>query len=261
MGQPRQQLALVSSRRAYKVGGWMPRRSASLQKADFVVHWVWIQAMKPRTNAEWSHELEAAGEEQAAAIADLRDYLLRAALYSLSRSQGNLAHYAPAEIEQLAEDCAQEALLAILKHLHEFRGDSKFTTWAYKFAVNIALVAARREGWKRVSLDQLLDNPDLPEWPIVDKRMTIDPDRTALQGEVWAAMREVIHDDLTQRQQQVLKAMVFDEVPMDEIVRHLGSNRNAIYKLLHDARRKLKAQLEARGFDVPGILDLFSAKT
>ncbi len=219
------------------------------------------QAMRARTNEEWLRDLESSGEAQAAAIADLRDYLLRAALYSLSRSHGDLAHRAPAEIEQLAEDCAQDALLAILKHVHEFRGDSQFTTWAYKFAINIALVAARREGWKRVSLDQLLDNPDLPEWPIRDERSAIDPDRTALQGEVWAAMREAIDHDLTERQRQVLKAMVFDDVPMDEVVRHLGSNRNAIYKLLHDARRKLKAQLKARGFGVQEILDLFSAKT
>lgn len=214
--------------------------------------------MKSRTNAEWLHELQAEGEEQAAAIADLRDYMLRAALYSLSRSHGDLAHRAPVEIERLAEDCAQDAILAILKHLHEFRGDSKFTTWAYKFAINIALVAARREGWKRVSLDQLLDNTDLPEWPIRDERSAIDPDHAALQSEVWAAMRDVIDHDLTERQRQVLKAMVFDEAPMDEIVRHLGSNRNAIYKLLHDARHKLKTRLEERGFGVQEILDLFS---
>ena len=214
--------------------------------------------MKTRTNEEWLRELESSGEGQAAAIADLRTYLLRAALYSLNQSHGDLAQLSPAEIEQLAEDCAQDALLAILKHLREFRGDSKFTTWAYKFAINIALVAARREGWKRVSLDQLLDNPDLPEWPIRDERMAIDPDRTALQSEVWAAMRDVIDHDLTERQRQVLKAMVFDEAPMDEIVHHLGSNRNAIYKLLHDARHKLKMHLEARGFGVQEILDLFS---
>ncbi len=219
-----------------------------------------IQTMKTRTNAEWLQELESTGDAQAAAIADLRAYLLRAALYSLSRSHGDLAHLAPAEIAQLAEDCAQDAVVAILEHVREFRGESKFTTWAYKFAVNIALVTTRREGWKRVSLDQLLDDPDLPEWPIRDEYVSVDPDRGTLQGEVWAAMREVIRHDLTERQRQVLKAMVFDEVPMDEIVRHLGSNRNAIYKLLHDARRKLKAQLEARGFDVQEILDLFSAK-
>jgi len=219
-----------------------------------------IETMKTRTNAEWLQELESTGDAQAVAIADLRAYLLRAALYAFQRSRGDVGHVSQTEIEQLAEDCAQDALLAILKHLREFRGESKFTTWAYKFAVNIALVATRREGWKRVSLDQLLDDPDLPEWPIRDEHVSVDPDRRALQDEVWAAMREVIDHDLTERQRQVLKAMVFDEVPMDEIVRHLGSNRNAIYKLLHDARRKLKAQLEARGFDVPEILDLFSAK-
>jgi len=214
--------------------------------------------MKPRTNAEWLRSLEAEGEAQATAIADLRAFLLRAALYALSRSRGDLAHLSDLEIEQLAEDCAQEALLAILEHLHEFRSESKFTTWAYKFAINFSLVAARRERWKAVSLDQLLEETDLPEWPIRDAHPAGNPDRAASQAEVWATIREVIDQELTERQRQVLTAMVFDEVPLDEIVRHFGTNRNAIYKLVHDARQKLKAHLEARGFSVSEIMDLFS---
>lgn len=215
--------------------------------------------MRARSNDEWLRELEASEEEQTAAIEDLRSYLLRAALYSLSESFHGLTHLTTAEIEQRAEDCAQDALMAILKHLHEFRGDSRFTTWAYKFAVNIALTTARRESWKQVSLDQLFDEPDSPQWPTWDERADLDPDRVALRDEVWTVMREVIDRDLTDRQRQVLKAIVFDEAPMDEVVRHLGSNRNAIYKLLHDTRRKLKERLEARGFGMHEILDLFSA--
>src|SRR5512135_2901825 len=117
--------------------------------------------MKTRTNAEWLHDLRATGNEQADAIEDLRAYLLHAAQYSLNRQHGELGGLLLAEIEPLAEDCAQEALLAILKHLDEFRSESKFTTWAYKFAVNIALNAGRREIWKHTSLDQLLDQ-DVP---------------------------------------------------------------------------------------------------
>lgn len=215
--------------------------------------------MQTRTNEEWRRELESVGAEQSAAIEDLRSYLLRAALYSLNQSAHGLTHLTPEAIEQLAEDCAQDALLAILKQLPEFRGDSRFTTWAYKFAVNIALTTARRESWKQVSLDQIFDDSDLPQRLIVDERAGPDPDRAALRDEVRAAVRNVIEHDLTDRQRQVLKAIVFDEAPMDEVARHLGSNRNAVYKLLHDTRRKLKAQLEARGFGVPEILELFGA--
>ncbi len=215
--------------------------------------------MRARSNDEWRHELAASGADQASAIEDLRSYLLRAAWYSLDQSAHGLTHLTPEAIEQLAEDCAQDALLAILKQLPEFRGDSRFTTWAYKFAVNMALVAARRESWKQVSLDRLFDEPDSPQWPTWDERPELDPDRVARRDEVWTVMREVIAHDLTDRQRQVLKAIVFDETPMDEVVRRLGSNRNAIYKLLHDARRKLKDRLEARGFEARDIFDLFSA--
>lgn len=217
--------------------------------------------MKARTNEEWLRDLSAAGEAQADAIADLRMYLLRAALYSLTQAQSALAHLSPSEIGQMAEDCAQDALLAILQHLHEFRSDSKFTTWTYRFAVNMALVSARREFRKSVSLDQLLEDSELPALPVQSELTAINPDRAALQAEIWQVVREVIDHDLTERQRQVLKAMVVDEIPIDEIARYFGSNRNAIYKLMHDARRSLKANLEARGFTVQEILDLFGANT
>lgn len=215
---------------------------------------------KSRTNEEWLRELQSKDAEQAAAIADLRAMLLRAALYSLNHINAGLGHLGRDEIEQLAEDCAQDALLAVLKHLREFRGDSRFTTWAYKFAVNFALVTARRERGKNVSLDTLLENSDLPEWPIKEERAANNPDRAAQQEEIWATMREVIEREMTERQWQAIKAIIFDDVPMDELVRHWKTNRNAIYKLLHDARRKLKSHLEARGYAMEEILDLFSKK-
>jgi RNA polymerase sigma-70 factor (ECF subfamily) len=157
----------------------------------------------------------------------------------------------------VAEDCAQEALVAILGHLDEFRGDSRFTTWAYKFAVNIALVAARREGWKRVSLDALLQSDAVAS---IDAALGSDPDRSAQRTEAWAAVREVIEGGLTERQRQALTAVVLQDVPLDELVRHWGSNRNAVYKLLHDARRKVKAHLQARGLDPDEILGLFATR-
>lgn len=213
-----------------------------------------------RTNEEWLHDLQASGATQEAALADLRNLLLRAVLFFFSRNLGDFGGLARSEVLQLAEDCAQDALIAILRRLSDFRGDSKFTTWAYKFAINIALMTARRERWKGVSLDQLSfsHNSTLFEWTMQDKSSGLVPDRSAMQGEISEIIREVIEHDLTDKQRHVLILMVFNEIPMDEVVQRLGTNRNAIYKMLHDARRKLKSGLEARGFEVHETLALFS---
>lgn len=214
--------------------------------------------MKTRTNIEWLYDLRARGPEQSTALSDLRSYLLRAALYSLYRSRSNAPHLDRAALEQLAEDVAQEALLAIIKHLEEFRSESKFTTWAYKFAVNFALVAVRREHWKNVSLDEMLEGA-LPE--TLEESPAANPDRVAQQSEAWRAIRQVIETKLTERQREAIEAIAFEDVPLDEVASRWGSNRNATYKLLHDARRKLKTELEALGFDLPDLLELFRAGT
>lgn len=217
---------------------------------------------KTRTNEEWSHDLNASGEVQEAAIADLRDLLFRAVLFFFSRNLGDFERLARDEILQLAEDCAQDALIAVMNHLSEFRGDSRFTTWAYKFAINIALMTARRERWKGVSLDQLpfANDGSLAKWVIQGKLSGARPDQSALQSEISDVIREVIEQDLTDRQRRVLIWMVFNEVPMDEVARRLDTNRNAIYKMLHDARRKLKTRLQARGFEIREILALFTVQ-
>src|SRR5262245_55032183 len=101
-----------------------------------------------RTNEEWLGDLRASGAAQDAAIADLQNLLLRTSLFFFSRNLSDFGGVPREEILRRAEDCAQEALLAIMNHLAEFRGDSKFTTWAYKFAINMALMTARRERWK-----------------------------------------------------------------------------------------------------------------
>lgn len=212
-----------------------------------------------RTNQEWLHDLSASDPSQEAAIADLREILLRAALYSFGRSPGAFGGQNPEEIRQRAEDCAQDALIAVMAHLADFRGESKFTTWAYKFAINTALMAARHERWKGVSLDELASSSEdsFFEWAMMDKSPGAHPERSAMQDEVQKTIREVIEDDLTERQRGVLTMMVFHEVPMDEVVRHLGTDRNTVYKMLHDARRKLKSGLERRGFDIGEMLSLF----
>lgn len=217
---------------------------------------------KERTNDEWLHDLNATGELQETAIADLRDLLLRVALFFFSRNLGDFGELNRDEILQRAEDSAQDALIAVMNHLQDFRGDSKFTTWAYKFAINIALMAARHERWKGVSLDELSFSNEgaFFERVLQDKTDGSAPDQSALQNEVRETIQDVIEHDLTDKQRRVILMMVFNDVPMDEVVRHLGANRNAVYKMLHDARRKLKSGLQARGFDIGETLALFSSQ-
>lgn len=214
-----------------------------------------------RTNREWLHDFSASGALQEAAIADLRNLLLRAALYFFSRNLSDFGGLSRDEILQRAEDCAQDALIAVTNHLSDFRGDSKFTTWAYKFAINIAMMTARRERWKGVSLDELAssDESTFFEGMMEDKSDAVAPEQSAMQGEIREIIQDVIESDLTEKQRLVLSMMVFNDVPMDEVVRHLGANRNAIYKMLHDARRKLKDGLQSRGFEVGETLALFGA--
>ena len=213
-----------------------------------------------RTNEQWLNDLNASGEKQEAAIIDLRDLLLRATLYFFNRNLGDFANMTRDKILHTAEDCAQDALIAIMSHLSDFRGDSRFTTWAYKFAINFSLMTARREYWKGKPFEELssLDGKMLFEWA-GDQSFGLTPDQSILQEEISHILREVIERDLTEKQRQVLILMVFNEVPMDEVVQQLGTNRNAIYKMLHDARRKLKSRLQARGFEVQELLAMFRA--
>lgn len=214
-----------------------------------------------RSNQEWLTDLTASGGSQEAAIADLRNILLRAALFYFSRNLGDFGGLSRSEVLQRAEDCAQDALIAVMGHLQDFRGDSKFSTWAYKFAINIALMDSRRERWKGASLDELSESGKEAylEWILRDKSGGFTPEQSSMQLELRQVIQNVIEQHLTEKQRQVLLLMVFNEAPMDEVVLLLDSNRNAIYKLLHDARRKIKQELQSHGFEVGESLALFDS--
>jgi len=214
---------------------------------------------KPRTNEAWIEELKSPGDLQDAAIEDLRAILVRAAAYTFGRNLGDLETFSPEHVQQLAEDCAQEALLAILNNLAKFRGESKFTTWAYKFAINISLTTARRERWKGVSLDLLEEQSTQDGW-LSEYLPMADPEGAAIRKEVRQIITETIQNELTDKQRLVLKLMVFDETPMDVVVEYLNTNRNAVYKLLHDARTKLKLSLQSHGIGAAETIDLFGAQ-
>lgn len=198
-----------------------------------------IAAMDEAT--DWVAALRGPSGPRAAAIADLHALLLRAARFELGRRRGQLAHLAVRDVDDLANQAADDALVAVLAKLDDFAGRSRFTTWAYKFALLEASVKARRRAWegREVVLDHEL-------WPEPQ-----DGGRTAQermeQRELMDALRDAIATGLTTRQREVFTALALNGVPIDVLADHLGSTRGALYKTLHDARRKLRRSLAEAG--------------
>lgn len=215
--------------------------------------------MGTRTNEEWLRALRADGAEKEAALKELRERLLRAILSYLAGHHFGRPSLNGEGTRQLAEDCSQEALLAILNKLETFRGESQFTTWAYAVAVRLVLGELRRRRWKEMSLEQSRIGEELPAWPIEDVRSP-DPERTFQQQELWRILKGTIEEDLTQRQRSVLVAHVFQEMPLDLVAGRLGTNRDNVYKILHDARKKLKRCLIERGLTQEEIFGAFVAQ-
>jgi len=214
---------------------------------------------KKRSNEEWLHALRGRGAPQQEALNDLRDYLLRAVFVYLSRHRSDLSHFHHDELRQLAEDWAQDALLAIMDKLDTFRGQSKFTTWAYRFVINLAAGELRRRRWRDISLDMLpAEEEELAPLSFIEDTRAQDPERAVQQEEIWITIQRVIDEELTDRQRTALTSFVLKGMPMDEVARRLDTNRNNVYKLMHDARKKLKKRLTERGLSQEYILTLFA---
>jgi RNA polymerase sigma-70 factor (ECF subfamily) len=213
-----------------------------------------------RSNEEWLIDLRADDEKQAAALDDLKTRLQRGIYYYLSRERSDLAQVSPHELAQMAEDLAQDATLRVLDNLDSFRGDSLFTTWATRIAVRIAISDLRRARYRDYSLDDLTAEGDyLPPSanPLLGDR-PLSPERAAEREEVMRRIQHALADDLTERQMRALVAVAVQGVPLETVADEMGTNRNALYKLLHDARRKLRTALEAQGLTVEYMTGLFS---
>ncbi|TLF77597.1 RNA polymerase sigma factor [Nocardia cyriacigeorgica] len=174
------------------------------------------------------------------AIARLRDVLLRATRHQIWRLRHLLAGAGAAELEDLAQQCADDAVIAVLRQLPTFQGRSRFTTWAYKFGVHHAGVAVRRQAWRHreILLPDTLTS-------IADKSPT--PEAVFDATELGQAIAAAIARDLTPHQRRILLALVVEQVPIDVLAERLGSTRNALYKTLHDARHRLRTALIAGG--------------
>lgn len=209
--------------------------------------------MVKRTNEEWLADLKSEGERRESALADLRANILTGLPYALSRwlSPNN------PQFDALAEEVVQEALLRVLDHLDTFEGRSQFTTWANKIAVRLAISELRRQRWKDVSLDELLDNPEAPPPTNLMESPNASPETRSEQSEMLALVQRLINTELTERQRQALVAIGVRGMPLEEVARHMGTNRNALYKLLHDARLRLRQALAAQGLSPEEVLAVF----
>ncbi|HYZ27790.1 MAG TPA: RNA polymerase sigma factor [Thermoleophilaceae bacterium] len=193
---------------------------------------------------EWVASLRAGDEE---AVARLHGLLLRAARFEIGRRRHTLPHLRGDDWDDLAHQAADDALVAVLRKLSDFRGKSRFTTWAYKFALYEAADMLRRRAWQARELPLTAEG-----WEVLASPPPAAPAET---GELFAAIAEGIAEQLTTHQRDVLVAVTLNDVPIDVLAERLATTRGALYKTLHDARRKLRAYLADRGFDISGATD------
>lgn len=206
-----------------------------------------------RDNDAWLKDLHAGGKQRDAALADLRALLVRALPQGLSRllSPGN------PEFESLIEDTAQETLLRTLAGLDTFEGRSQFTTWVYKIAVRVALNELRRRRWRDVSLEGLEveegSNGALHQFAASEP----GPETAVERADILRRVQQWMAEELTDRQRAAMYAINVQNVPMEEVARRMGTNRNALYKLLHDGRVRLKHRLDREGLPPKELLEMF----
>lgn len=204
--------------------------------------------MEKRSNHEWLNALKSPGPERERALAELRTLLVRGLSYALRgwrRTAGR-------DFEALAEDFCQEALLRILDNLDSFEGRSRFTTWAHKIAVRVALTELRRKRWQDVSLDKLVAEDGAESMMSSDEA---GPETEAERTDLLAWMKRIMMEELTEKQRRAIAAIAFGGMPLEEVARRMDTNRNALYKVIHDGRVRLKRRLAREGMNPQDILE------
>ena len=190
---------------------------------------------------EWLRELRGSGASYDAAVARLHALLLRAARFEVARRRPTLPHLRGNELDEIALEAADDALMSVLARLDDFRGASRFTTWVYKFALLEAAVKLRRRAW------QGREVPLEPETWGLFSSSALEPDEQAEQSELLATLQRAIAEVLTPHQRRVLVALALNGVPIDVLAERLNTTRGALYKTLHDARQKLRKHLHDSG--------------
>lgn len=215
-----------------------------------------------RSNETWLADLGAAGTRQDAALSELREYIRRGLFAFLREGRSDMARRDLDDVHQLSEDFAQEALLKILRSLSTFRDESRFTTWAMKVAIRTAISSLRRAAFKDLSLNELQERGAAVE-PSADAAVRPaplpDPQQEAERNELFAALQEGVDSVLSERQRTAFLATNVDGIPIEIVAKLMDSNANALYKMLHDARKKLRAFLIDCGFTFDRVAPLFES--
>jgi RNA polymerase sigma-70 factor (ECF subfamily) len=212
--------------------------------------------MSTRSNESWLSDLRAEGEARETALTDLRQVIQHGLPYALSRW---LSPDSPL-FEPLVEEVTQDTLLRVIDQLDTFEGRSMFTTWVQKIAVRIALTDLRRKRWQDSSLDEMLDNEETPPPPRLMADRSAGPETLAERTDMVAHIRHILDDELTPKQREALVLLGIQDMPLEEAAKKMKTNRNALYKLLHDARLRLKQRLTAEGLNAHEILEAFEQK-
>ena len=193
--------------------------------------------------SEWPRSLRAGGQTGEEAAARLHALLLRAARFEVARRRSSLPHLRAGDLDDIASDAAGDALMSVLRRLDDFHGDSRFSTWAYKFALREASVKLRKRAW---------EGREIPLELEASARFSsgdVEPDAQAEQSELLGTLRRAIAE-LTPRQRRVFVAVAVNGVPVDVVADRLGTTRGSLSETLRDARRRLRSHLGERGLNV-----------
>ncbi|MFO7538039.1 MAG: RNA polymerase sigma factor [Chloroflexota bacterium] len=200
--------------------------------------------MVDRTTEEWLEELTAVGLTRQRALADLRDYLFRAVLLYLRRRRSDLDYLADSDLRAMAQDFAQEATLSVDENLDSFRGSAKFTTWAYRFVINEAISQLRRRDYrKRLSLEGLSETETAVLMSLAERKAGRNPDLRAERQDMSRLLLEIIRSELNERQRLAVLGVYFEGHSIQETAEFLDTSPNTLYKMLYDARQKIKTRL------------------
>lgn len=212
--------------------------------------------MSTRTNETWLADLQSAGASHEEALKELREAIQKGLPYALSRW---LSADDPL-FQPLVEEVTQETLLRVLDQLNTFEGRSLFTTWVHKIAIRIALTELRRKRWRDASLDELTENEDAPPPPGLLADPQASPETSAERKDMLERVRRILQEELTPKQREALTLLGLQDIPMEEAAKKMKTNRNALYKLLHDARLRLKKRLSLEGLTPQDVLSAFEQK-
>src|SRR5262245_2740311 len=206
-------------------------------------------AAPPLAERDWLQSLRASGPERDEALARLHALLLRAARFEVARRRSTMPHLRGNELDDIALEAADDALMSVLARLDDFRGESRFTTWAYKFGLLEAAVKLRRRAWQGRELPLEQESWDL--FTSVEP----GPEEELELRELLRSLQTAVEEVLTPHQRRVLVALALDGVPIDVLAERLETTRGALYKTLHDARRKLRRHLDETGQSVDRWLE------